>query len=180
MDYKFDSMEDIKLIILTVINDFNIPVSNALIVDTVLTHSYAEYFDIQQYLYELTEAEMVTYYFEKSVRLYSLTQKGKDAVSFFSSKIPKTVREKLFNTAKQKAKELRDSMSIDAEYRKENDFEYAVTLRIIERGYDLFNLSLSVGSEQIAKNICSRFKKDPENLYSEIFSVLIGENHSEI
>ena len=48
MDYKFDSMEDIKLIILTVINDFNIPVSNAMIVDTVLTHSYADYFDIQQ------------------------------------------------------------------------------------------------------------------------------------
>ena len=122
---------------------------------------------------------MVTYYFEKSVRLYSLTQKGQDAVSFFSSRIPKTVREKLFNTAKQKAKDIRESSSIVAEYNKENDFEYVVTLRITERGYDLFNLSLRVGSAQIAKTICSHFKKDPENFYSGIFSTLIGDNNSE-
>ena len=46
MDYHFDSKEDVKLIILTVINDFNIPITNAMIVDTVLTHSFVEYIDI--------------------------------------------------------------------------------------------------------------------------------------
>ena len=85
MDYHFDSKEDIKLIILSVINDFNIPVSNSMIVDTVLVHSFAEYFDIQQYLYELTDAQMVTYYVENETRYYSLTQKGKDAVEYFVS-----------------------------------------------------------------------------------------------
>lgn len=176
MDYHFESKEDIKLIILTVINDFNIPVSNAMIVDTVRIHSFAEYFDIQQYLYELTEAQMVTYYIEKSVRYYSLTQKGKDAVEYFSSDIPVTVREKLYNTAKTKAKELRDSMSVQCEYYKENDFEYTVSLRIVERGYDLFNLKLSVGSEKIAKMISARFEKDPESFYTRIFSILVDDN----
>ncbi len=176
MDYHFESKEDIKLIILTVINDFNMPVSNIMIVDTVLIHSFAEYFDIEQYLYELTDAQMVTYYVEKSVRYYSLTQKGRDAVEYFSSSIPITVRERLYETAKVKAKELRDSMSIRSEYYKENDFEYTVSLRILERGYDLLNLKLSVGSEAIAKTISERFKKDPESFYSRIFSILVSDN----
>lgn len=176
MDYHFDSKEDIKLIILTVINDFNIPVSNSMIVDTVLVHSFAEYFDIQQYLYELTDAQMVTYYVEEDVRYYSLTQKGKDAVSYFSSKIPRTVRERLFATAKENAKKLKDSLSIHAEYYKENEMEYTAVMKITERGYDMFNLKMSLGSEAIAKSICEKFKKDPETIYSKVFSLLIDEN----
>jgi DNA-binding PadR family transcriptional regulator len=176
LDYHFESSEDIKLIILTVINDFNMPVSNAMIVDTVLTHSFAEYFDIQQYLYELTDAQLVTYYIEDSVRYYSLTQKGKETVGYFAKNIPHTVRERLFNTAKIKAKELRDSMSVQSKYYKENDFEYTVSLKIVERGYDLMNLKLSVGSEKIAKAICARFEKNSENVYTRIFSLLIDDN----
>ncbi len=176
MDYHFDSKEDIKLIILSVINDFNMPVSNSMIVDTVLTHSFAEYFDIQQYLYELTDAQMVTYYVEDEVRYYSLTQKGKDAISYFSVKIPKTVRERLFETAKENAKKLKDSLSINAEFYKENEMEYTVVMKITERGYDMFNLKMSVGSESIANTICEKFKKDPEAVYSKVFSLLIGEN----
>lgn len=176
MDYHFDSKEDIKLIILTVIQDFNMPVTNAMIVDTVLKHSFAEYFDVQQYLFELTDAELVTYYVENSVRYYSLTKKGRDTVSYFAAKIPLTVRERLLSSAKENAKKLRDSMSVKCEYYKENELEYTVSLRITERGYDLINLKLSVGSEKIAKAISSRFEKDPEGFYTRIFSVLIEEN----
>lgn len=176
MDYHFDSKEDIKLIILSVIKDFNMPVSNSMIVDTVLTHSFAEYFDIQQYLYELTDAQLVTYYVEDEVRYYSLTQKGKDAVEFFSSKIPKTVRERLFQTAKQNAKVLKQSLSIHSEYYKENEMEYTVVMKITERNYDMFKLKMSVGSEAIAKAMCARFEKDPQMLYSKVFSLLIDED----
>lgn len=177
MDYHFDSKEDIKLIILTVINDFNMPVSNAMIVDTVLIHSFAEYFDIQQYLYELSEAQMVTYYVENDIRYYSLTQKGKDAVSYFAQKIPRTVRERLFETARENAKKLKESLSIQSEYYKENDMEYTVIMKITERNYDMFNLKMSVGSEAIAKSICGRFEKDPESIYSKVFSILTDESH---
>lgn len=173
MDYHFDKMEDIKLIILNVIDDFNIPVPNAMIVDTVLTHSYADYFDILQYIYELAEAELITYYTEDDVRYYSLTHRGREAMEYFSLQIPLTVREKLFKTAREKAKELRESQSVVADVVKENDFEYTVNLKITELGYDLFSLSLRIGSEKAAKAVAARFKRDSENIYSQIFSGLI-------
>lgn len=179
MDYHFDSMEDIKLIILTVIDNFNMPITNAMIVDTVLEHSFAEYIDIMQYLHELTESKMVTYYFENDTRYYSLTEKGKDAVTFFSSKIPFTVRERLYETAKQNAKAFLNDEAVRADYEKANDFEYNVILRIVERGVDMFFVKLTIGSESAAKAMCEGFKRDPQTLYTTIFSLLLdskGEN----
>lgn len=173
MDYHFDSKEDVKLIILTVINDFNIPITNAMIVDTVLTHSFVEYIDIMQYLHDLTEAQMVTYYIENEVRYYSLTQKGKDTVGYFATKIPFTVRERLFETAKRNAKKFLNDQSIQATYEKLNDFEYNVILKIVERGSDMFNLKLTVGSESVAKSMCGRFQRDPQKFYTTVFSLLI-------
>jgi hypothetical protein len=67
-------------------------------------------------------------------------------------------------------------MSVQSKYYKENDFEYTVSLKIVERGYDLMNLKLSVGSEKIAKAICARFEKNSENVYTRIFSLLIDDN----
>lgn len=179
MDYHFDSKEDVKLIILSVINNFNIPITNAMIVDTVLTHSFVEYIDIMQYLHDLTEDKMVTYYVENDVRYYSLTPKGKDTIGYFASKIPLTVRERLFETAKQNAKKFLNNESIQANYEKINDFEYNVILRIVERGSDMFKLQLTVGSEAVAKTMCGRFQRDPQNFYTTVFSLLInpdGEN----
>lgn len=179
MDYRFQNKEDVKLIILTVIHDFNIPVSNAFIVDVVLQYGFAEYFDIQQYLYELSDDEMVTYYTEDSVRYYSVTRKGLEAVEYFSKQIPLSVREKLYSAARMKAKELKDALSIKSEYYRESDMEYTVDLRIIERGYDLFALKLSVGSEKIAKKICAEFDKNHDNIYTEVFSMLVDDKFEE-
>lgn len=176
MDYHFESKEDVKLIILTVMNNFNMPITNAMIVDTVLTHSFVEYIDIMQYLHELTETQMVTYYIENETRYYSLTRKGKDAVSFFSSKIPLTVRERLFETAKENAKAFLNEESVQATYEKANDFEYTVNLRITERGGDIFNLKLTVGTESMAKAMCGHFKRDPQTFYTTVFSMLIDTN----
>ncbi len=179
MDYHFDSKEDIKLIILNVINNFNIPVPSAMIVDTVLTHSFVEYIDIMQHLHELTEGQMVTYFVEKDVRYYSLTQKGKDTVEYFSGKIPLTVRERLFETARKKAQEFLNAQSVQAEYYKSNEFEYTVELKIIDCGSDLFNLKLNVGDESMAKAMCGRFERDPKKVYTTIFNMLLnsqGEN----
>lgn len=173
MDYHFDSKEDVKLIILTVINNFNIPITNAMIVDTVLTHSFVEYIDIMQYLHELTETSLVTYYIENETRYYSLTQKGKDTVSYFASKIPLTVRERLFATAKENARAFLNDESVQATYEKANDFEYTVTLRIMERGGDIFNLKITAGTEKMAKAMCGRFKRDPQTFYTSVFSMLV-------
>lgn len=172
MDYCFDEKIDVKLIALFIIDNFKMPVPNSFIVDTLALEPFVNYFDLQQQMGELIEEEFVTYYIEDNDRFYSLTQKGTEALEFFSLRIPKTVRERLLRTIKIKIKDLKNALSIKADYKKVNDIEYSVNLGISEGSYDMFSVSISVSEETMAKKLCAAFKNNPQSLYSEFLSVL--------
>ncbi len=172
MDYSFDEKIDVKLITLFIIDSFKIPVPNSYIVDVLALEPFINYFDLQQQIGELEEDEFVTYYIEDNARFYSLTEKGTQALEFFSQRIPKTVRERLLRIIKIKIKDLRNALSIKAEYKKVNDIEYSVSLGISEGNFDMFNVSISVSDELMAKKMCAAFKNDPQTLYSEFLSIL--------
>ena len=172
MDYSFEEKIDVKLITLFIIDNFKMPVPNSYIVDTLYLEPFINYFDLQQQMGELELEELVTYYIEDNVRYYSLTERGLQALEFFSARIPKTVRERLLRTIKIKIKDLKNALSIKAEYKKVNDIEYSVSLGISEGNFDMFNVSISVSDELMAKKICAAFKSDPQTLYSEFLSIL--------
>ena len=176
MDYCFNDKIDVKLIALFVIDSFKMPVPASYVVDTLMLQPIVNYFDLTSQLAELEKEEFVTYYIENDERFYSITERGKEALGYFSLRIPKTVRERLLRTVRLKIKELKNALSLKAEYSKINDIEYLVSLGISEGVYDLFNLSLSVGDETMAQKMCAQFKKDPQFLYSEILSLLIDGN----
>ncbi len=176
MDYCFDDKINVKLISMFVIDSFRMPVPNSYLVDIIMLQPIVNYFDLENHLAELYEEGFVTYYTEDCDRFYSLTEKGKEALKFFSSSIPKTVRERLLRTIKLKVKELKNSLSIKADYAKVSDIEYSVSLGITEGASDLFNITIAVGDEIMAKKMCAAFKKDPQALYSEVLSMLIKDN----
>lgn len=172
MDYCFDDKIDVKLIALFIINNFKMPVPNSFIVDTLALEPFVNYFDLQEQMSELESEEFVTYYTEDTDKFYTLTEKGSQALSFFSDRIPKTVRERLLRTIKIKIKDLKNALSVKAEYKKINDIEYSVSLGISEGHYDMLSVSLSVGDELMAKKMCAAFKNDPQTLYSEFLAIL--------
>ncbi len=172
MDYCFDDNLDVKLIALFIIENFKTPVPNSFIVDTLMLEPFVNYFDLQQRVGELEEDDFVTFFTEDDERFYSITQKGREALGFFSSRIPKTVRERLLRAIKIKVKDLKNALSIKAEYHKINDIEYSVSLGISEGNFDMFSLTISVGDEIMAKKMCGAFKNNPQSMYSEFLSVL--------
>ncbi len=172
MDYSFDEKVDVKLIALFIIDNFKMPVPNSFIVDTLSLEPFVNYFDLQHQIGELEDEELVTYYVEDSNRFYSLTEKGSQALEFFGNWIPKTVRERLLKAIKIKIKDLKNALSVKADYEKVNDIEYLISLGITEGNYDMFKVSLSVGDEMMAKKMCAAFKNDPQKIYSEFLSVL--------
>ena len=124
---------------------------------------------------ELTEGGYLTYYVEDIIRYYSITEKGKETLGYFSRRIHKTVRERLLRTVKMKIREFKNSISIRADYTKVSDIEYCISLGITEGASDLFGVNISVGDEIMAKKICASFRRDPQALYSQMLSVLIND-----
>ena len=172
MDYCFDDKIDVKLIVLFIIDSFKMPVPNSFIVDTLMLQPFVNYFDLEEQLAGLEAEDFVTYYTQDCDKFYSLTKKGNEALEFFHTRIPKTVRERLLRSIKLKIKELKNALSIKADYEKINDIEYKVSLGILEGNYEMLSVSLSVGDEIMAKKMCASFKNDPQALYSEFLSVL--------
>lgn len=175
LDYNFNDKIDVKLIALFIIKNFRMPVPEAYVVDTVMLQPIVNYFDLSDRLGELFEEGFITYYTEDNERFYSLTEKGTEALEFFSQRIPKTVRERLLRTIKIKIKELKNALSVKAEYEKVSDIEYSISLSIFEGLYQLLGVCVSVSDEKLAKKICADFKKNPQAIYSDIISTLIKE-----
>ena len=178
MGYYFEELTDIKLLILKTIQYFKDAIPENILTDTILANNYANFFDLQQAIYELAENKLVTYY-EDNGRRFSLTSLGETALEGFSSRIPKSVCEKLYQTVRIKIREYENDLSLIADYEHSGDMEYTVKLGIMEGGYEIFTVSLSIYDEKMAKNICREFKRSPQTLYSEILSVLLKDPSQE-
>lgn len=175
MDYVFDNKIDVKLIALFITDAFKTAIPEAYIVDVIMLQPVVNYFDLAEHMAELTEGGYLTYYVEDNIRYYSITEKGKETLGYFSRRIPKTVRERLLRTVKMKIREFKNSISIRADYTKVSDIEYCISLGITEGTSDLFGVNISVGDEIMAKKICAGFRRDPQALYSQMLSVLIND-----
>ncbi len=176
MPYKFEELTDIKLIILKTVQYFKTAMPEAILTDAILDRGFANFFDLQQAVYELTENRLLTYYEEKGARLYSLTRLGETAAEGYQSRIPRSVLEKLYQTVRIKIREYENGLSLIADYEKTGDMDYRVHLGIMEGGYEIFTVTLSLFDEKMAQNVCRRFKCDPQVLYSEVLSALIPEH----
>lgn len=175
MDYLFDDKLSVKLIALFIINSFGMPAPHSSIVDIIMLNPFVNYFDMEQCLSELTETGYVTFYIEDNTRFYNITTSGKETLTYFSARLPLTVRERLVSAVKLKEKEIRKSLGIDAHYEIVNEIEYKVNLSITEGTTELFGLSISVGDKKTALKMCNSFKKDPQFFYSEVLSLLLKE-----
>ena len=116
MPYKFEELTDIKLIILKTVQYFKTAMPEAILTDAILDRGFANFFDLQQAVYELTENRLLTYYEEKGARLYSLTRLGETAAEGYQSRIPRSVLEKLYQTVRIKIREYENGLSLIADY----------------------------------------------------------------
>ena len=176
MSYRFEELTDIKLIILKTVQYFKTAIPENILTDTILDRDYANFFDLEQAVFELTENRLLTYYEEDGARHFSLTALGETALEGFQSRIPRSVLEKLYQTVRIKIREYENGLSLIADYEKVGDMDYSVRLGIVEGGYEIFTVSLSIFDERMAKSVCREFKRNPQILYSEILSVLIKDN----
>ncbi len=174
--YKFEEPSEIKLIILYIIENYREPIDNGQITDIFMSHDFVDYFTMQQYLNELVESGLVDIETAGSPRLYFLTERGSEAYQSFIGKIPRTVREKLLLTIRAQKKQRQHKTDISATYTALNELEHTAKCAISESGFPLMELSLTVGSKEMAREVCRRFRRDPQKVYATLLRILMDEN----
>lgn len=165
-----------KILLLYIINNSSIPLTNAQISEFVLENNYMNYFLIQQFLSELVESKFIEFSDLEKKETYSILQKGKITLKYFEDRIPEKVKNKIDTTLKEKELEYKKEAQVIGDYFKKNETEYIVNLKLIENGVSLFNLCLNVVSKEQAKMICKEWKENPDLIYQDIFSILLKDN----
>lgn len=103
--------------------------------------------------------------------LLILTPEGRQSMELFASRIRASQQEKLSENAKGWRRRIRDEQQMPADW-KETDNGFVVTLRALEGGAEIFNLSLTTATKAQAKRFCERWPQRAPFLYQTIMEQL--------
>ena len=109
--------------------------------------------------------------------LLILTPQGRESVEMFASHIRASQTEKLNANAPAWKRRIRDELQMPAAW-QETDNGFAVTLRALEGGAEIFSMTLTAATKAQAKRFCERWPSRAPFLYQTIMEQL-GEAESE-
>ncbi len=161
-----------KLIILYMLNRVDFPLTKAQIGDFILEREYTNFLTLQQAIGELIDAGFVT---AKSIRNRThliLTEDGKQTLSFFGNQISDSIKKDIDEYFKNHELEMRNEVSILADYYKSTSGEYEAHLIAKDKGINLIDLTMSVPLEETAISICDNWQKKNQEIYQYLIEQL--------
>ena len=162
-----------KLIILYMLEKLDFPLTNAQISEFILEQGYTNYFTLQQAISEMVEAGFVREETTHNRTLYHLTEDGAQTISFFKDNISSAIRNDIDNYMKEKNYELKNEVSVKADYYKNTSKEWTVRCQITEQETTLLDLSLTVPTETEAVNVVNNWNRKNQELYALIMQNLL-------
>ena len=161
-----------KLIILYMLNRVDFPLTKAQIGDFILEREYTNFLTLQQAIGELIDAGFVT---AKSIRNRThliLTEDGKQTLSFFGNQISDSIKKDIDEYFRNHELEMRNEVSILADYYKSTSGEYEAHLIAKDKGINLIDLTMSVPREETAISICDNWQKKNQEIYQYLIEQL--------
>lgn len=162
-----------KLILLYIIYNLDMPISNLQITKLIIENNLMNYFSSQQYLNELCGDKLFSAELVDGKTFYTITEAGKKTLSYLSDLILPVVKEKIDSTIYSLKKRIKNETYITADFIPESENKYIVNCCVREDDFTLIELTLAVGSKNDARNICDNWKNNAQNIYPEIIESLI-------
>lgn len=163
-----------KLLILYIIDNFNHKLKENDLSYFVLDIELFNYFYFKQYLKELESTGLVLFDGDKK---YYLSEDGVNTLNIFYEQIPEENIKFLDEKIEIYGHELVLKNSVLAETFEEKGANYA-HLKIKDDEIDILDLKIETSDKIMAKKISANFKKNAENIYSEILKILTEENYN--
>lgn len=161
-----------KLIVLYMLQKVDFPLTKAQIGDFILEKQYTNFLTLQQVIGELIDADMVTAHTIRNRTHLSITKEGRETLKFFSNEISETIKQEIHAYLKQNEIELRNEVSILADYYKSTSGEYEAHLTAKDKNVTLLDLIISVPVEETASSICDNWQKKNQEIYQYLISQL--------
>lgn len=162
-----------KFMILYMLSRVDFPLTNAQISEFMLGKGYTTYFTLQQALSQLTEAGLLEEETTHRRTLYHLTPDGAQSIQYFRNHIYRPIRDDVDQFLHEKQYELKDEVSVKADYFRNHAHEYSVRCQVLENQEPLIDLTLSVPDEHEAETIAKNWQKKNQEVYAWLMSQLL-------
>ena len=162
---------DIKILILFILRRLPEPITLEVLADLTLCDDGISYFDFAECVSELVTTEHLKLEDGK----YSLTKKGIRNGDITQGSIPYTVRIKAEKSAAAlRAEQTRNAM-IKTSHAERREGGFKVALALSDGVGDIAAIELFAASEQQAHDLENGFRKNAEQIYSDLIKIILGE-----
>ncbi len=168
-----------KLILLYILNRVDFPLTNNQLTEFILEKEYTNYFNVQQSISQLIDDDYIVMETIRNNSLYKITESGKQTLSFFKNDISPGICRDIDMYLSKNEYQLREEVANPADYEKQKTGDYLTRLQVIEHGTILFEIKLSVASEEEAIRICNDWKNVNAELYRCVVTKLMSSPSQE-
>lgn len=162
-----------KLIILYMLQKVDFPLTHSQISEFILERGYTTYFTLQSVISELIESDMIRQETILNSSYYTLTESGEEALHYFQNRISKPIREEIDQYINDSKMQLRDEVSVIADYYKNTANEYSVHCVVKEKYSNPIDLTITVPDETQARTVCRNWKQRCQQIYEHVMKELL-------
>lgn len=161
-----------KLIVLYMLSRVDFPLTKSQISDFVLEREYTTFLTLQQVFGELIDAGLISAQSVRNRTHLLMTKDGAQTLSFFGNQISGAIKKEIEEYLKENEIELRNEVSVLADYYKSTSGEYEAHLVAKDKNIHLIDLTISVPLEETAIAICDNWQKKNQEIYQYLVSRL--------
>ena len=162
-----------KLIVLYMLDKVDFPLTTSQISEFILDKGYTSYFRLQETLAELSDSGLLRAETTHNRTLYHLTESGAETIHFFSKKISPAIQKDIDEFLREKQYDLKEEAAVKSDYYLNTNREYEVRCQIVENGYSLIDLKLTVPTEKEAEAIAGSWNRQSQEIYALLLSKLL-------
>ena len=176
MDESKERITENKVIILYVLKEIEIPVTNLQLIDILTNIIFMNYFTQQETLGELLKTELISEYIDETEhKFYKITEKGKAVTSTLSTLIPAFIKQN-FDSNKSEIKEMvKKQWEINAVCSLDENDNHFVRCFVRDNDNFLIDIKVSAGNKKIATKMSSNWKRNTEKIYLSLITQLLDE-----
>lgn len=162
---------EIKFLILYIVSRVPEPISQAELQELTMCDDGIDYFDFAECLNDLVNTE----HLRVEDECYCVTTKGLRNSEICESSLPYSVRIRTDKNLADYHKRLLRRNQVQSRITERENGTYTVKLSLRDDLDSVMDLELMVATEDMAKTLADRFKKNPEKIFTGVLSALYSE-----
>lgn len=161
-----------KLVVLYILNEVNLPLSNTTISELMVGEYYSPYFQLQETLTELVDVHLLRIIQKNLETQYEITKDGKVTLDFFVEEIPDKIKATVQTYLKENMIEIRQDTEVSADYYPNKKGGFYAHLVAKDQKQLLIELTLLMADEPSALRLCNQWKDNYAFVYKQLLSTL--------